>query len=256
MRHVFFIALAFFLIIISLLGNVNGQEVIASDSLFIQNLEVIDSGCDSVGNYFIEWEWDVGFENRTPPINVRFRLWDEDGDEITPSSGAGYLIGSSCASSPRPKDKWRQEVDWGRCGAVNFGPGEKHAIRVQVYEYNIHTSYKAHAVSGLVWGTTTEPSSGVGEVAGNSIRSYQLSQNYPNPFNPTTTVEFAVPNAGEVTLTIFNTTGQTITTLYNGYMDAGYHKINWNAAVNSAGLYFLEMRSGEYTKLIKMTLVK
>jgi hypothetical protein len=85
---------------------------------------------------------------------------------------------------------------------------------------------------------------------------YALKQNYPNPFNPTTTVEFALPNAGDVTLTIFNTTGQAITTLYNGYMDAGYHKVNWNAAVNSAGLYFLEMRSGEYTKLIKMTLVK
>ena len=85
---------------------------------------------------------------------------------------------------------------------------------------------------------------------------YALNQNYPNPFNPTTTVEFALPNAGEVTITVYNTTGQAIQTLYSGYQEAGYHKINWNASATSAGLYFLEMRSANYTKMIKMTLVK
>lgn len=85
---------------------------------------------------------------------------------------------------------------------------------------------------------------------------YALNQNYPNPFNPTTTVEYALPKAGEVTITVYNTAGQAIQTLYNGYQEAGYHKINWDASATSAGLYFLEMRSGNFTRMIKMTLVK
>ena len=85
---------------------------------------------------------------------------------------------------------------------------------------------------------------------------FALDQNYPNPFNPTTTVEYAMPKAGKITLTIYNAAGQAIATLYNGYQNAGYHKVSWDATNASAGIYFLEMRSSNFNKMVKMTLLK
>lgn len=85
---------------------------------------------------------------------------------------------------------------------------------------------------------------------------FALDQNYPNPFNPSTTVEFALPHASNVVLTVYNTSGQAIETVYEGRKEAGYHKITWDASRMSAGIYFLEMRADNFTKMIKMTLVK
>jgi hypothetical protein len=85
---------------------------------------------------------------------------------------------------------------------------------------------------------------------------FALNQNYPNPFNPTTTVEYALPQASEVVVSIFNTNGQLIQTINAGYQDAGYHKVTWDASSASAGLYFLQFKAGNFSKMIKMTLLK
>jgi hypothetical protein len=86
--------------------------------------------------------------------------------------------------------------------------------------------------------------------------AYRMDQNYPNPFNPTTMISFALPQAGNVVMTVFNMSGQAIETIYNGQMLAGYHKVSWNGNNVSAGIYFLELKAGNFQKTIKMTLVK
>jgi len=86
--------------------------------------------------------------------------------------------------------------------------------------------------------------------------AYKLDQNYPNPFNPSTTVSFALPQTSEVVMTIYNMSGQAIETIYNGTMQAGYHKVSWNGNQVSAGIYFLELKAKDFQKTIKMTLVK
>ena len=55
-----------------------------------------------------------------------------------------------------------------------------------------------------------------------------LSPNYPNPFNPSTTITFAVPEAGDVSLKIYNLRGQSSQTLHSGPIAAGYHSVVWN----------------------------
>ncbi|MBN1540502.1 immune inhibitor A [candidate division KSB1 bacterium] len=85
---------------------------------------------------------------------------------------------------------------------------------------------------------------------------FALYQNYPNPFNPTTTVEYALPKASEVVVSIYNTNGQLIQTIEAGYQDAGYQKLTWDASNAPAGLYFLQLKAGSFTKMIKMTLLK
>ena len=58
---------------------------------------------------------------------------------------------------------------------------------------------------------------------------YNLAQNYPNPFNPSTTINFSLPEASHVRLAVYNALGQEVSTLINGFMEAGIHKVNFNA---------------------------
>jgi flagellar hook assembly protein FlgD len=85
---------------------------------------------------------------------------------------------------------------------------------------------------------------------------FSVAQNSPNPFNPSTTISFALAKAGKVTVDIFNVSGQKVDTLVNTTMNAGNHSVTWNASKNSAGVYFYTVKSGNYSKTMKMTLLK
>jgi hypothetical protein len=86
--------------------------------------------------------------------------------------------------------------------------------------------------------------------------TYSLGQNYPNPFNPSTTIQFGLPAESDVTLKIFNTLGQEVATLASGRMKAGVHSVTFDAMNLSTGIYFYQIRAGEFTSLKKMLLVK
>ncbi len=85
---------------------------------------------------------------------------------------------------------------------------------------------------------------------------YSLSQNYPNPFNPSTTIEFGLPIESDVTLKVYNTLGQEVTTIVAGQMRAGMHQITFDASRLATGVYFYQIKAGDFTSLKKMVLVK
>ena len=90
---------------------------------------------------------------------------------------------------------------------------------------------------------------------------YGLSQNYPNPFNPTTTIEFALPVASEVSLEIYNLLGQKVRTLVNGYVPAGYINTSWdgmdqNGKEISSGTYIYRLQTADQSFSKKMVLMK
>lgn len=91
--------------------------------------------------------------------------------------------------------------------------------------------------------------------------TYSLSQNYPNPFNPSTTLKYAVPNAGKVTLEIYNVLGQKIRTLLQNEVTAGTHLSVWNGLDDtgkqvSTGVYFYKLTTKNFTDTKKMILMK
>jgi len=91
--------------------------------------------------------------------------------------------------------------------------------------------------------------------------AYGLSQNYPNPFNPTTSIEFALPQASEVSLEIYNLLGQKVRTLINGYVPAGYINTSWDGLDQSgkdmsSGTYIYRLQTGELSFTKKMVLMK
>lgn len=85
---------------------------------------------------------------------------------------------------------------------------------------------------------------------------YSLDQNYPNPFNPSTVIRFAIPVAGEVSLSVYNTLGQKVAQLLNSTMPAGYHQVEFNAKDLPSGLYMYEVKAGEFSSTKKMLLMK
>jgi hypothetical protein len=99
------------------------------------------------------------------------------------------------------------------------------------------------------------------------VTSYQLEQNYPNPFNPNTLIKFAIPEAGKVTLRIFNEMGQLVRTLVDSEMPSGRHTLWWDGQNQTghavaAGVYFYQIavqggNSGNtFTATRRMTLLK
>jgi len=86
--------------------------------------------------------------------------------------------------------------------------------------------------------------------------NFELSQNFPNPFNPTTKINFAIPQAGNVRLSVYNVLGQEVATLINGFKNAGNYSIEWNASELASGIYIYQLQSGSINISKKMTLLK
>jgi len=85
---------------------------------------------------------------------------------------------------------------------------------------------------------------------------YELGQNYPNPFNPSTTIKFSVPEAGLVTLRVFNLLGQEVATLLNGEKTAGVYEATFDASTLSSGIYFYTLDTKNFSSTKKMVLLK
>jgi len=85
---------------------------------------------------------------------------------------------------------------------------------------------------------------------------FSLSQNFPNPFNPVTEISFALPNASDVKLEIFNIMGQRVAVLAEGPLEAGYHSVIWDGNRVASGVYFYRLDAGDFVETKKMVLLK
>ncbi len=86
--------------------------------------------------------------------------------------------------------------------------------------------------------------------------TFELAQNYPNPFNPSTTIRYNLPEAGFVTLKVFNALGEEVALLVNQEQTAGVFEATFDASFLSSGIYFYRMESGTFVDTKKMILVK
>lgn len=97
---------------------------------------------------------------------------------------------------------------------------------------------------------------GIQSISNEIPESHMLSQNYPNPFNPVTNIKFQIPQAGNVTLKVYNSAGKEVATLVNEYKTAGAYIVDFNAGSLSSGVYFYRLQTDGFTETKKMVLVK
>lgn len=86
--------------------------------------------------------------------------------------------------------------------------------------------------------------------------SYALSQNYPNPFNPSTEIAFALPEAVDVRLVVYDVLGREVVRLVDGPMGAGLHSVRFEAADLPSGTYLYRIEAGTFTETRHMALIK
>ncbi len=97
---------------------------------------------------------------------------------------------------------------------------------------------------------------GINNITTTVPEEYGLSQNYPNPFNPATKIRFDMPDAGIVSLRIYDVLGREVAVLVNEFLSAGTYLVDFDATYLSSGLYYYRIESGGFVQVKKMILMK
>jgi 5-hydroxyisourate hydrolase-like protein (transthyretin family) len=85
---------------------------------------------------------------------------------------------------------------------------------------------------------------------------YTLSQNYPNPFNPTTNLEFGISDLGFVSLKIYDMLGKEVKTLVNETKPAGRYTVTFDGSNLASGIYYYQIKAGDFIQTKRMMLIK
>jgi hypothetical protein len=85
---------------------------------------------------------------------------------------------------------------------------------------------------------------------------FSLLQNVPNPFSKTTSIEYNIPSAQQVTMTLYDESGRMVKELVNGLQSAGSHSVSFEQDNLQAGVYFYQMKSGEFVKTRRMLILQ
>ena len=110
--------------------------------------------------------------------------------------------------------------------------------------------------------TLSDPGGAAKAVIQTRPEAFALVDNFPNPFNPTTTIQYALPQAADVELTVYNVLGQPVRTLVAEHQSAGRYAVEWDATNDSghslsSGMYFYRLQAGEeFREVKKMLLLK
>jgi hypothetical protein len=94
------------------------------------------------------------------------------------------------------------------------------------------------------------------KISAKAVPSEYELENYPNPFNPTTTISYQLPEAGMVTLKVYDMLGKEVATLVNEVKQAGYYSATFDASKIASGIYISTIQTNKFTQSKKMLLVK
>ena len=96
----------------------------------------------------------------------------------------------------------------------------------------------------------------VKEIEEGISKSFSLFQNYPNPFNPSTTISYSIPADGHVTLKVYDVLGSEVASLVDEQKHSGTFDVHFDANALSSGVYYYQLKAGEFTTTKKLVLMK
>ncbi|MFA7420979.1 MAG: endonuclease [Melioribacteraceae bacterium] len=103
-----------------------------------------------------------------------------------------------------------------------------------------------------IWGT---PNS-ISKNQENISSTFSLSQNYPNPFNPSTSIKYQIKEKNKVSLTVYDTLGNEVIQLVNEVKPAGKYEVKFNGSKLTSGVYFYQLRVGNFVETKKFVYMK
>jgi hypothetical protein len=142
---------------------------------------------------------------------------------------------------------------------IGFVAGSGTTTEPRQYSFKDQNVFNGSYIYSLIqidYDGSTEKVGEVEVVLNNVPKNYILEQNYPNPFNPNTIIGFALPRATNIKLSIFNTLGENVVVLEEGFREAGYYQTEFNGSNLPSGIYFYTLSSDNFTSTKKMILIK
>src|SRR3990172_7410908 len=241
-------------------GGIDGitQSSDAHEGSSSARIEVVDIG----GFAFAPWLWSIDDSSNFHPVSQKhgsLKGWykfsplgndllylvvgmlDSDSTVV----GAGALSFLSTTSS------WT-EFDI----PIYYNPGSPDPVQtfisVSIYDSTGQANSGSFALIDHL--SFTDPSSV--EQISNLPQDFSLGQNYPNPFNPSTNIEYSIPEASYVQLKVYDILGNEVATLVNEEQSAGTYRADFTAVNLASGFYVAQLRAGDFSKTIKMSLMK
>lgn len=199
-------------------------------------------------------------DNITPGLNEDSIIWIQNGNLIYKSLAIGnpnpYIIDSIGCSNPSYAkfSILAKSIDLYTPFFVVYDSDSLKNNK------EIIAIYWMHDQNGKkdIWVAYTRYNPNFGAVSDPGIKpnNFVLSQNYPNPFNPSTTLNYSLPESGLVTLKIYDILGREIKTLVEEIKPAGNYSVQFGGQNLTSGIYFYQLRSGNFISTRKMVLIK
>jgi hypothetical protein len=192
----------------------------------------------------IPFVWTTSYDPDGNPVTYLFSVTDTEGEVLdTAMTTAGWIPGPTIG-----------EI------AESLLEDE---ISVMTYSWNVWAtdSWDSTAASNGPRDLTIDVSGLLGLDGIGLPDVFALHNNYPNPFNPVTNITYDIPEVAQVTLDIYNISGQKVRTLAQGQHEPGRYRIQWNATNDygnplSSGMYIYRIRAGDFVSVKKLILMK
>jgi photosystem II stability/assembly factor-like uncharacterized protein len=175
---------------------------------------------------------------------------------IRPGSNTEFYLGYDGSTSTGVWRTTNQGQSW-----TNFSGGALLATYI-VRALAFRTAADSTVYAGVA-GTTgfgvyeyTYIPVGVSGKNGKIPKDFALYPNYPNPFNPVTNIQYDIPKVSDVSLKVYDISGREAAALVNENKLPGSYNVTFDASNLSSGVYFYKLSAGDYTKTMKMILVK
>jgi len=90
---------------------------------------------------------------------------------------------------------------------------------------------------------------------------FSVGQNYPNPFKEKTVIKYCVAYRTRVLLTVYNEKSKEIIKLVDEVKNPGTYEVEFNSHSGEVrnletGIYFYQLKAGDYVEMKKMLLQK
>ena len=217
-------------------------------SVAIDTVEIV--GLDSLRN----WQngtWEARVEGGNPPYAYQWEYMPLCGWRREASCGTWAFGGSEPSYSRMANSSFDFELKLTATDNADPKSSSPNSTSKSAYKtvYTIDDGFLKNGVDDILQQSRPAEQQVVPD-------SYVLEGNYPNPFNPSTEFRFALPEASNVSLVVYDMTGRVVAELLDGSLDIGIHSVTWNALNLPSGTYVFRLQADAFTESKLMTLLK
>jgi hypothetical protein len=228
--------------------------IILTDSLGVNRHQLSNTGA---GDYWPSWSPDgqwIAFMRRLNDTTYNYYKIRPDGTGLTALTAFTTIAATFNEGGAWTLDASKIIV----AGRINGVQGMYAIATDGSYDIELVQTAAGDPIDfvGSVTGNVNIQLTDIHEEGKRTPSRFELLQNYPNPFNPSTTIKFEIPNDGTITLKIFDVLGKVVETLVNEQKPAGKYEVDFDGSELTSGIYFYQLRAGNYSETKKMILIK